>query len=92
MLRPLTGVLLALLIAAAGCQQESPSQPDKPVAKAANGNGGNGETAVPVEIDPTHPVDVQVTKPSRENLVYTITLPGNISPDRKSTRLNSSHT
>lgn len=80
MCRPLTGMLLALLVAAAGCQQDSPSQPEKPAAKAANGNGGNGETAVPVEIDPTHPVDVQVTKPSRENLVYTITLPGNISP------------
>jgi RND family efflux transporter MFP subunit len=80
MFRPLTGVLLAVLVAAAGCQQESPSQPDKPVPRAMNGNGGNGESGGPVEIDPTHPVDVQVTKPSRENLVYTITLPGNISP------------
>ena len=80
MLRPLTGVLLALLVGAAGCQQESPSQTDKPAPRAMNGNGGNGENGGPVEIDPTHPVDVQVTKPSRENLVYTITLPGNISP------------
>ena len=44
MLRPLTGMLLALLVAAAGCQQESPSQPDKPAPRTMNGNGGNGDS------------------------------------------------
>lgn len=80
MFRLLTGALLTLLIAAVGCQQESPSRPEKPAAKAADSNGGTGENGTPIEIDPTHPVDVQVTKPSRQLLVYTITLPANISP------------
>jgi len=80
MFRSLTGMLLTLFIAAVGCQQESPSRPEKPADRAANGSGGTGENGAPVEIDPTHPVDVQVTKPSRQMLIYTITLPANISP------------
>ncbi|MCC6141441.1 MAG: efflux RND transporter periplasmic adaptor subunit [Nitrospira sp.] len=80
MFRSLTGTLLTLLIAVAGCQQESPSRPEQPAAQAANDNGKTGEAGASIDIDPTHPVDVQVTKPIRQRLVYTITLPANISP------------
>jgi len=79
-------ILLALLLAAAGCQREQPppqvkqDSPPKP-AQAENGSA-NG---APVEIDPTHPVDVQVTKPARQPLVYTIALPANVSPRYQTT-------
>ena len=36
--------------------------------------------AKPVALHRPRPVDVQVTKPTRRDLVYTITLPANISP------------
>ncbi len=58
----------ALAIGIAACQREEPSVPPKPA----------GEAAQPVVED--RPVDVQVTKPTRQNLVYTITLPANVSP------------
>lgn len=81
MFRSFTSALLALLIAAAGCQQESPSHPGPPAAQVANGQETTGENgSAAVDIDPTHPVDVQVIKPVRQPLVYTITLPANISP------------
>ena len=71
-----TGVLLAVLLATAtGCQQEAPQE--KPSIAAPNGATENG---APVEADQTHPVDVQVTKATRQRLVYTVTLPANISP------------
>jgi RND family efflux transporter MFP subunit len=37
-------------------------------------------TPQPGTLTDTAPVDVQVTKPTRRELVYTVTLPGNISP------------
>ncbi|SPP66756.1 efflux RND transporter periplasmic adaptor subunit [Nitrospira lenta] len=85
MFRLLTGALLTLLVPTIGCQQESPSRPEKPATQATNDSGGTGEHGASVEIDPTHPVDVQVTKPSRQTLIYTITLPANISPRYQTT-------
>ncbi len=69
-------LLLALLLAAAGCQREEPSRQAKPTAELSNGSYENG---TPAALD-NQPVDVQVTKPTRQELVYTITLPANISP------------
>lgn len=85
MFRLLTGALLILLVPTLGCQQESPARPEKPATQATNNSGGTGEHGASVEIDTTHPVDVQVTKPSRQTLIYTITLPANISPRYQTT-------
>ena len=68
--------LLVLLLAIVSCQQESPSPQAKPSAAASNGSYENG---TPTTVD-NQPVDVQVTKPTRQELTYTITLPANISP------------
>lgn len=77
MLRPSIPPLLVLLLALVACRQESPPEQAKPAAPAA-GAYENGETTGAAA---EHlPVDVQVTKPTRQDLVYTITLPANISP------------
>ena len=68
--------LLVLLLAMAACQQESPSQQAKPPAAPS---AGTDETYTPAAAD-SHPVDVQVTKPTRRKLLYQVTLPANISP------------
>ena len=68
--------LLVLLLALASCQQESPSTQAKPSVAASNGSYENG---APTAVG-NQPVDVQVTKPTRQELTYTITLPANISP------------
>ena len=76
MMKRSISLLLTLLFAVTGCQQEEPAHQAKPAATASNGTYENSE---PVATD-NQPVDVQVTKPSREDLVYTISLPANISP------------
>ncbi|MDP3089421.1 MAG: efflux RND transporter periplasmic adaptor subunit [Nitrospira sp.] len=68
---------MALLLSTlSGCQRDEPPQ------KAAS--NGAAENGAPVVTD-TQPVDVQVTKPVRQPLVYTITLPANISPRYQTT-------
>ena len=76
MFRPSMSSLLVLLLALAACQQESPSPQAKPAAAPSVGTDGNG---VPAATD-SQPVDVQVTKPTRRELIYQVTLPANISP------------
>jgi membrane fusion protein, multidrug efflux system len=81
MVRPPVFLLLVLL-AVAACQRND-QPPAKPAAdRAASHDNGDG---VPVEVDPTHPVDVQVTTPVRQTVVYAITLPANISPRYQTT-------
>lgn len=70
-----------LLAAIAGCQRDDrkppappPPAPEAPSPEASSGNGPS--TAV----TPSLPVDVQVTKPGRQDLRYMVTLPANISP------------
>src|SRR3990167_9220540 len=72
---------MALLIATlSGCQR------DEPPHKAAGGEAPNGgtENGTAVVTD-SQPVDVQVTNPVRQPLVYTIPLPANISPRYQTT-------
>jgi len=72
--------MAALLLILAGCQRDEP--PHKPDGGAAP--SGGAENGAPVVTD-NQPVDVQVTKPVRRPLVYTITLPANISPRYQTT-------
>ncbi|TKB85516.1 MAG: efflux RND transporter periplasmic adaptor subunit [Nitrospira sp.] len=72
--------MAALLLILAGCQRDEP--PHKADGGAAS--SGGAETGAPVVTD-NQPVDVQVTKPVRQPLVYTITLPANISPRYQTT-------
>ena len=76
MLKPSLVVLFLFVITASGCQREEPKQPPKAGATTMADSYENG---APVALD-ARPVDVQVTKPSRQNLVYSITLPANIAP------------
>jgi membrane fusion protein (multidrug efflux system) len=73
-------VLLLVLLAAAGCQRN-----DQPAAKSEAPSAASHVQDNGAEVDPTHPVDVQVTKPVRQTLHYTITLPANISPRYQTT-------
>lgn len=73
--------LLLILWPLAGCQREDrPEHATGPTKAPAPPYENGGPNGTPMEIDPTHPVDVQVTKPTRQDLTYTITLPANISP------------
>ncbi|MBI3806673.1 MAG: efflux RND transporter periplasmic adaptor subunit [Nitrospirae bacterium] len=76
MFRPSMSALFVLLLAMAACQQEPTSQQAKPTAAPSS---GNDETYAPAATD-SQPVDVQVTKPTRRELIYQVTLPANISP------------
>ncbi|HLZ33205.1 MAG TPA: efflux RND transporter periplasmic adaptor subunit [Nitrospira sp.] len=76
MLRPSMFPLLVLLIQVA-CRQEAPPQQAKPAATPINEAYEIGAATTAAD---NQPVDVQVTKPTRQTLVYTITLPANISP------------
>lgn len=67
--------LLLLTLALAACQREEPPRQAKTVAP----DNGAYENGTPAVIDST-PVNVQVTRPGRQDLIYTITLPANISP------------
>lgn len=70
-----------LIVTLSGCQRDEP--PHKAADGGAAQNGGV-ENGAPVVTD-SQPVDVQVTKPVRQPLVYTITLPANISPRYQTT-------
>ena len=73
--------VVALLMALSSCQRDEPPHKAPSGAAAPTGSYENGAAnGTPVEVDTTHPVDVQVTKPVRQELVYTIALPANISP------------
>jgi membrane fusion protein, multidrug efflux system len=76
MVKPFISLLLTLLLAATACQRETSPQQATPEATPAT---GSPEQATPAPVD-DQPVDVQVTKPARQLLVYTIVLPANISP------------
>ena len=71
----LLAMTLALLLLAA-CQPEEPQRASKKTEAPANGPYDDGK-ALPTD---RQPVDVQVTKPLRKDLTYTITLPANIAP------------
>jgi membrane fusion protein, multidrug efflux system len=77
MSQPAITTILALLVLCAGCQQERPPKVAKKVETAVG--GGSYQNGAPLAID-EQPVDVQVTKPIRKDLIYTITLPANIAP------------
>lgn len=74
--RPVISLALILLLASTGCQREEPSPELQTAATPSSGSDGKQEPTVA----DSQPVDVQVTKPSRQDLVYTITLPANVSP------------
>jgi RND family efflux transporter MFP subunit len=61
----------ALLLACGGCRQEG--------THADAGKTPTHDASKAAAID-EHPLDVQVTKPLRQNLAYTIALPANIAP------------
>jgi membrane fusion protein (multidrug efflux system) len=73
MWKPAIVSTLTLLIACEGCQQEGSQQAAQKVATHPYDTGKR------LAID-DQPVDVQVAKPLRQNLAYTIALPANISP------------
>ena len=75
MIRPSVCILLVLITGAVACQRDEPSRETKPVA-SANEDYEKSET---IAMD-SQPVDVQVTKPARRDLTYTVTLPANVSP------------
>jgi RND family efflux transporter MFP subunit len=72
----LKSIMLALLVLFTGCQREESTHQAKSAAAAPNDGYENGS---PIALD-TQPVDVQATKPTKQNLVYSITLPANIAP------------
>jgi RND family efflux transporter MFP subunit len=76
MVKTCAPAVAALVIVLAGCQRDEPAQHVKPALVPPNGTYENG---APVTMD-SHAVDVQVIKPTRQDLVYTITLPANIAP------------
>jgi len=72
-------IVVAAALVLAGCQRDDPApqastRSGPPEASYASPGGA------PVDVDPTHPVDVQVTRPLRQDVIYTINLPANISP------------
>lgn len=66
-------VLFSLSLIVAACGREEATHNPAP----ASGNAYEAETP---NADESKPVDVQVTKPSKQLLVYSITLPANIAP------------
>ncbi len=75
-------ILLFLVLATAACQRDDQPLPRTAAPAATSQDHGNGRS---IEVDPTHPVDVQVTKPVRQELRYIITLPANVSPRYQTT-------
>ncbi len=69
-------IALALVVTLAACQPEEPQRTAKKTPPRANGTYDEGK-ALPLD---NQPVDVQVTKPVRKDMAYTITLPANIAP------------
>ena len=73
--KPLIAILFLLLMLPA-CQPEEPQRGTQKAPPQAHDSYSGGK-APATEIQP---VDVQVTKPVRKDLTYTITLPANIAP------------
>lgn len=76
MWRPASKILLLLLLAVTSCERDETAQKAKSRTQVPDEAHENG---TPSATD-TQPVDVQVTKAVRQDLVYTITLPANIAP------------
>ena len=77
MLTQSTVVMLTLILCLSGCQREKPVQP---TTSGAAASAGSDQNEAPPDAADSQPVDVQVTKPTRRELIYTVTLPANISP------------
>lgn len=73
---PFVAIALALAVMLGACQPEEPKRPAKKAEPPVNG-AYDDDKALPSE---NQLVDVQVTKPLRKDLAYTITLPANIAP------------
>ncbi|MCS6263464.1 MAG: efflux RND transporter periplasmic adaptor subunit [Nitrospira sp.] len=75
-----TAVLLILTIGGyLYWQGDEPATPSATARPAATAQSEPPSGPTPSELDST-PVDVQVTKPTRRDLVYTVKLPANVSP------------
>ncbi len=81
--RPLGLIALGAAILAFGGYlylQDAESTKPGPTERAAEPSAPGSPTATGEQgLDPT-PIDVQVVKPTRREIVYTITLPGNVAP------------
>ncbi len=81
--RTLLWAAVALVVTVGGLYwflgETPPSERPDTAKTVTASNAENDEGPTPAELDTT-PVDVQVTKPTRRDLVYTITLPANIAP------------
>jgi membrane fusion protein, multidrug efflux system len=75
MSRSFLATVLGLLVLMA-CQPEEPQRAAKKAESQTHGAYGDAKAPA----TETQPVDVQVTKPVRKDLTYTITLPANIAP------------
>src|SRR6476620_4544139 len=73
---PFVAIALALAVMLGACQPEEPKRAAKEAAPPVNG-AYDDNNVLPSE---NQPVDVQVTKPLKKDLAYTITLPANIAP------------
>lgn len=71
-------IVIALLVVLAGCDREEPAK--KATSGAAAPADSNQDSTEAGAQHDSQPVDVQVTKPTRRELVYTVTLPANVSP------------
>jgi membrane fusion protein (multidrug efflux system) len=76
MRKPFIALPLALVVMLGACQPEEPPRGAKKAESPANGSNHDGK-ALPSE---HQSVEVQVTKPLRKDLTYSITLPANIAP------------
>jgi membrane fusion protein, multidrug efflux system len=68
--------ILSLSVVFGGCQQEGGQQAAHKVERPTDQSYENSKPLAIAD----QPVDVQVTKPIRKDLTYTITLPANIAP------------
>ena len=76
-------IVIALLLVLTGCDKEEPAK--KAAAGAAAPAGSSQDQTETVAQGDNQPVDVQVTKPTRRLLVYSVTLPANVSPRYQTT-------
>ena len=75
-----TGMLMLLAIGGyLFWPSDEPAAPSAPAKPGATAQSDQSAGPTPSDLDST-PVDVQVTKPTRRDLVYTIKLPANVSP------------
>lgn len=76
-------LVVALLVALAGCEKEEPAK--KAASGAATPASSTQDQTETIAPDDNQPVDVQVTKPTKRLLVYSVTLPANVSPRYQTT-------